>query len=119
MSNEKQAQELTGHTPGPWYVESKELNSYTIHSDEIDLATVWGIDIDDAEAYANAQLMAQAPSLKAENERLREANRVMLDALKGAITEMSPVWNFDLRNAPEYVKEMIAAIAIGEGRHGV
>lgn len=73
-----------GFTPGPWTCDApghrpdevEHSSSVGITADDWDcLATVYtaGSDPNDKEGLANARLIADAPRLYAENQRLREA----------------------------------------------
>jgi hypothetical protein len=69
---------MNKHTPGPWKV-GQYLGSH-VHMDVGDRR---GANVVDGvwERLANAQLIAAAPDLKKENERLREVNNELLKAL--------------------------------------
>lgn len=61
---------LEGTTPGPWWAEPPSPNArlWTLYSEgepNISVAHVWN--------KADARLIAQAPALAAENQKLREA----------------------------------------------
>lgn len=62
------ARTIRGFTPGPWKVVSKP-GDMTVGKGSRALAALLGLP--DAEKIANARLMAAAPDLLAENERLR------------------------------------------------
>ena len=69
----------TGHTPGPWFADDVFVGS---KPGRHDIVSGIGGDYSSREAEANARLVASAPDLKAENERLREA-------IKTAIAELA------------------------------
>lgn len=116
MSNEKQAQELTGNE---WEVLSApathktEATQYAIMRRE-GLVCGFTANNSDTEAPERAALIASAPSLKAENERLRKA-------LKGMITWAETTAMYHLHQDTELLPkgfEKWKELA-GEGRHGV
>ena len=65
-------EQFDGHTPGPWNV-SDEVGLVIKHGDGAN-------DFVDMENGANARLMAAAPDLLAEVERLREVVRALREA---------------------------------------
>lgn len=85
QAQKHKADPTKGHTPGPWYV--TEGPTYGVNSrlkveSAPDVSREFGMVICergistirtaiDAECRANAHLIAQAPTMKAENERLR------------------------------------------------
>lgn len=77
------------HTPGPWRVEG--TMPMRIDSAEGHVAKPLARDGMSPEQYqANARLIAEAPTLKAENERLQELNAELLEALE--VTERRIQW---------------------------
>ena len=77
--------EQVKHTPGPWYIaEYKRSNHYCIES-EADPETQGifsGRPITLVRDYGNALLIASAPTLHAENERLKALNEKLRKALR-------------------------------------
>jgi len=80
------------HTPGEWKVD-KERPAIVRISDCLRIEQIIETEyIQDAREYenlvneeceANAELIASAPQLKAENEALKEANKELVEALQG------------------------------------
>lgn len=84
------------HTPGPWRVTTGKHNETTemwdkgeiwfnVNGEDGVIADVLHgrcLPCDEEEAEANAALIASAPTLKKENEELKERNRVLVEALK-------------------------------------
>lgn len=85
------------HTPGPWKVEEPLLRGMTasiVHHDsdtgKMSAAHYIVAHIDDVDGFAgssqaNARLIASAPDLAAEIERLKGANGELMEMLKTAI----------------------------------
>lgn len=67
------------HTTGPWEVTRYGDGQYSIYPKGEKGYTEEGID--DAEDISNAELIAAAPDLLAERDRLREVNAELIDAL--------------------------------------
>ena len=71
--------EYEGHTPGPWFVHDLRgiggpISISCTTPDHITVADIGpGIENTEAEALANARLIAAAPDLLIERDRLREA----------------------------------------------
>ncbi len=52
------------HTKGDWQaLQGDYFTDYKVSTEEMNIATVWAIDIPDEEAVANAKLIAAAPDL--------------------------------------------------------
>lgn len=85
------------HTPGPWVVkESGEANVCTImRTDERNwLAIVrQNGELSVATEAANAELMASAPDLLAERDRLREVNAGLIEAMQAIEARIDGVWD--------------------------
>ena len=133
------------HTPGPWAVSGsiKSVNGDDLYVGYVfpdvegyrgDVCSVQSADhisgITRDEAAANASLIASAPNLLAERDRLREVNAELLAALEAfaAIHDNSPdntPWGCGLTNGHFFrAKEAIAkakgvrdALATQEMRH--
>lgn len=54
---------------------------------------------DKAEAEANAQLIARAPELLADNDRLREVNAELVEALRLAVRQLD--WASEVLQSPD------------------
>ena len=65
--------ENTKHTPGPWKIETtpRENGSYWIKANDGHVATVGHVD-EQPNALFDAQLIARAPEMAAEIERLKQ-----------------------------------------------
>jgi hypothetical protein len=86
---------LSGTTPGPWKVEQQAGDEWwfggrngcqwVIYAGDktYNSHAVLGGEYGDTEAEANARLIAAAPELAAENERLRKACEAAFDFLGG------------------------------------
>lgn len=73
-------EEFKGHTPGPWSVHIDQGQTVRVVSDDkskyhrlIPVCTPYSLDQNPEMMPANAALIAAAPDLLAENERLRAA----------------------------------------------
>ena len=64
---------MSKHTPGPWKVEFSEYKEHEIfnESGQMSIAQVYLFDADEA-TRSNAELIAKAPDLLKENERLND-----------------------------------------------
>jgi hypothetical protein len=111
-----------GHTPGPWRLEPRDGLPHvrvTAHGGCSNVATVYGLSLADADAErdANADLIARAPTLLADNARLAARERVLREALSGllqramVLAEPGPQ-PFTLGDSPEY---LAARAALAEG----
>lgn len=72
------------HTPGPWYANSGMIYGGS-HGATIAVFYTNGGNlqpISEEEKEANMNLCAEAPTLKKENEELKERNRVLVEALQ-------------------------------------
>lgn len=89
------------HSPSPWFI-SKDGEDYMIEttSGARAIATIEGSVYEERDE-ANAKLIAAAPT--------------MLEALQNLITEISPAYNFDLRNAPPVVQQALEVIKQATG----
>ncbi len=61
---------MAKHTPGPWRAEEREVVTYLGHPIAEVLDTAEGLEGSDAEADANARLIAAAPDLVAALEMI-------------------------------------------------
>lgn len=79
----REAQAEAQHTPGPWEAPGRDDDDYvicaTVKGKRRTLAHIHDHDLLGIDAEANAALIARAPELAAENERLRA---LLADALK-------------------------------------
>ena len=79
------------HTPGPWHIDASK-SFYVFASGA--LAEQAGVEhgpfICNASTQANAALIASAPDLLAERDRLLQVNAELLVALKGIIRHLGP-----------------------------
>lgn len=66
-------------TQGKWEVECKELGVYTIHTEEIDIAEVYGLDMPDEEGEVNAEFICEAVN---NYDKIKEDNEALIVALK-------------------------------------
>lgn len=85
------------HTPGPWQVNKKVKTTVETCADGQGINIIADCsDIDGlrtrTESESNAALIAQAPDLLAERDRLRQINAELAYALKGIIEGDSPNW---------------------------
>ena len=65
---------MTAHTPGPWSVQRKGKDEINQGFTVADVSDTWKVIAGDTgDGEADARLIARAPSLLAENARLREA----------------------------------------------
>ena len=76
---------FTGHIPGPWYADDNEV--YKDYGDERELIATANIKWE--ECMFNAELIAAAPDLLAERDRLREA----LQLLERCVRKMTVVYH--------------------------
>lgn len=53
----------TQHTPGPWKIESDTFETLNVHTDSINICTVWTQGDLAEEGEANATLIADAPTI--------------------------------------------------------
>lgn len=118
------------HTPGPWVISPASTQSATwdeIYSADMEklicsidmnkqktirMTEEGGNVLEDTdeidEAIANAELIASAPQLKADNIKLQEQNRELLEALKSVIAQINAPssWPDDiLKNARELISK--------------
>lgn len=82
----------TKHTPGPWQVNKKVKTTVETCADGQGINIIADCsDIDGlrtrTESEANAAMIAQAPDLLAELDRLRQVNAEMVAALEDCITD--------------------------------
>lgn len=81
----------TKHTPGPWVVRMTASGNPFIYDDATgkNIAGVTGIrpGIDAEESQANAALIAQAPDLLADRDRLRQINAQLVAALETIVCD--------------------------------
>ena len=89
----------TKHTPGPWIVRMTASGNPFIYEDATgkNIAGVAGCrpGIDAEESQDNAALIAQAPDLLTERDRLRQVNAELLAALRLIVKSLT------LAGAPE------------------
>lgn len=83
-----------GHTPGPWSIEANK-KSFTVGTPKDKLGSYMFAEIvaKGIQTQANARLIADAPALLADNERLREALADLVKSLREympAIAEPAP-----------------------------
>lgn len=72
-----------GHTPGPWKVIVNRVGIFIENQTQYGIADLSPVSGEDTpEQIANAALIAAAPDLLAENKRLRDLVRQMLDDIK-------------------------------------
>jgi hypothetical protein len=79
---------MTKHTPGPWHYQP-ELN--LVSGDDWTVCyipTVERRDYRRGEEEANARLIAAAPEIAAERDRLHQVNADLVEALKLAIDDL-------------------------------
>lgn len=100
------------HTAGPWITSGIAGDNYVQarlpEGGKVNVAIVTGWDGNDQEQHdANLRLIASAPSLLAENEKLREALVEMLREFEPADMAMD-YW-------PDAVHQARAALALAEG----
>ena len=101
---------MSGHTPGPW-----EQSDEEIYAGSHLVAEAWrGFVIPDEERLANAALIARAPELLAENEKLRGLLAgLTVDGYEGLGGD-DPVWILRLpvtdATRPESIMSMKARI---------
>ena len=81
----------TKHTPGPWQAGRRDTGTIVdgyeskwIYAGQKYIAAAWGGDVSNwEEVMANAELIARAPDLLAENEPLRPALKELGEAADG------------------------------------
>lgn len=89
----------THHTPGPWSIQADDLDSFTIYSEQMNIAEILAIGGEGMsdEGEANARLIAAAPEL--------------LEALQECITSEGAACFGDMQDHPERMQRRLYAIA--------
>lgn len=102
------------HTPGPWQVNKKVKTTVETCADGqginiiADCSDVDGIR-SRAEDQANAALIAQAPDLLAERDRLRQVNAELVAALEDASFLLAKIGKFP-GDLPQFMGSIIRSV---------
>jgi hypothetical protein len=89
MKQQTDNKQVSSHTPGEWIItdEKNQFNKWKIIVDEKDNEICslpcykLGKESEKSEVLQNANLIASAPTLKTENEKLKEDNRLLVESL--------------------------------------
>lgn len=115
----------TKHTPGPWTIGhgEEQFNASNIYAESGGICSVYGIplhskflEVENVErfgvALANAKLIASAPDLAAENQKLRD----LLESIAPKIGAMLGRLKFSTTQDAEILPEIWAAIRKAKGK---
>ena len=98
------------HTPGPWKVRGAVKGFRVVFGDLGDIAQMIGKRFSDHELQANAELIARAPSLLAENEALRQQNAEFVAILQWWQDQMHNDACDDMGNLLDMMTGKVSAI---------
>lgn len=100
----------TKHTPGPWHIDaSKSFYVFASGALAEQAGVTHGPFICNASSQANAALIAQAPDLLAERDRLRQINAQLVEALEDASFLLAKIGKFP-GDLPQFMGSIIRSV---------